>query len=203
MPHKKRKRKSEFDILLTMMRSKRKRKQTIMFTLLKSGFYQTEKDWTEVKYVYEDTIRNLLKNNDYGKNTLVIIPGDGTTPQAGLMFALRHKSWDVISIDIRMKNVFRVNIPPNLKIYREKAETIITEEFIKNNNHYDVVVLINIHSHAPNSLLFDLLRKHNKQLYYVSLPCCVRDTITTKPYKKYKNERIISPKNEIAIFKFP
>lgn len=201
MPNQKRKRKSAFDSLLKQFHSNKKRKQGVYLQLIASGFFQTEKDWTEVICVYDDIIRLIVSEQNYKKQTFVIISGDGRNPQAGLLFALNHPSWHVHSIDPRLKKNFKIELPSNLYLHAQKIEDVI-DDFLSRLKEYEVVLIIGIHSHGPdNEIYTKVCQKKHRGVYYISLPCCVKNGVNTTPHKHYINDKILSKCNEVFVWK--
>lgn len=153
-------------------------------------FFPNAKEITE-SFTCFNAVRKMLGSASFGENLTCLIPGDGTAPRTGALFALRTR-WHVISVDPLMKPRWvlgRHNIQ-RLSVKKAQVESMVPLVAPR-------VVVVSCHSHA--SLLAAVRRVSAERIDVISLPCCVADDIG-RPTKTWRDKACWSPQNTINAY---
>lgn len=141
-----------------------------------------------------NAVKEHLNYDSNDESVTVVVVGDGNTPRTGSIFAFMTK-WNVISVDPIMnvsdgygENTFDIK---RLLTFKSKIENMIIIE--------DKVIIVCVHSHAKTSNC--LKHVNGRQRSLVSIPCCFKPDIDQKPDVTYIDHGILSPKNEVMIWK--
>lgn len=173
--------------------------------LIRLKVFPNVKEMTESMAILS-AVNNLgLKRNDDG--VLFISVGDGVMPRTAALFAYATK-WICIGID------------PLIRFYDKKMHRLMKDTDRLYPIPYDVchaeikeilsgvtgpfhsVVFAFVHSHAKlfNSMeALKFLPIENRHI--ISMPCCYQDDLPIEPTKSYVDNRVISPKNRVNIYK--
>lgn len=138
---------------------------------------------------------NFLRNNKESlfslgdSNVALISVGDGCAPRTAAMFAFRT-AWNCYSIDPNMnwKNNGRVD---RLECFKCRVEEMPYY-------HFDNLVLLHIHSHAP--LLESCNHFTANKRIVLSMPCCVKQVREREPDLIYVDESVWSPHNKNLVW---
>lgn len=120
--------------------------------------------------------------------------GDGRTPRTGATFAFRSR-WQCVSVDPGMGNGWTQG---GRKAGRVERLTAIRRPIEEVTIEAERAVIVAVHSHAnlPNSVAAVRAR----ELAVIAMACCVPLALDTPPDVTYRDEGILSPHNEIAIW---
>lgn len=120
--------------------------------------------------------------------------GEGNTPRVSYVLAHIRPEWDIISVDPELKTGYEyLTIPGNLKL----QSILDTELDLSDQNDYDSVVIIGIHSHNNMKHFWNRIVRPK---LLITLPCCVK-TDLSDPYLKVEHDGVLSAKNTIYIWK--
>jgi len=147
------------------------------------------KEWSEVGGVF-DFVRKILKK---WEPDIVFDIGCGKRPTLGTMMALNYP-WDVISIDPKIDTNLCDNIH-GIKLVKSKLSDFNDEYNI---DHKYGLVLCN-HSHVKENEIKELLEKFDDWVY-ITVPCCVDNTLKGKYCINYIDEHMWTTKNKIYIY---
>lgn len=153
-------------------------------------FFPNAKELTESFTVF-NAVRKTIGAFRFGEDITCVVPGDGTAPRTGALFALRTR-WNVISVDPIMHRRWVLG--------RHRIDRLVARrlpisaiEPIKAAH----VVVAACHSHAPLSQVVKII--HADRLDVVSLPCCVPDDIGI-PSRSWLDRGCWSPENRVNIY---
>ena len=120
--------------------------------------------------------------------------GEGNTPRISYILAHARPDWNIISVDPELKSSYSyLTVPSNLKL----LGIYDTELDLSDQNDYDSVVIVGIHSH--NNMLHFWNRIVRPKLL-VALPCCVKIQLSD-PYLKVGHPGVLSAKNTLYVWK--
>src|SRR3990167_117347 len=153
-------------------------------------FFPNAKELTE-SFACFNSVRKMLGCASFGTELTCLVPGDGTAPRTGALFALRTR-WNVLSVDPIMRgswvagahNIRRLRA---LSLKVEELEPVVAGH----------VVVVSCHSHA--SLKGVMQRVNAERVDVISLPCCVPDGIG-KPTRTWLDKGCWSPENRINAY---
>lgn len=156
--------------------------------------FKDAKEITESISVY-NALTHEMQVDPMDKRVVCVVPGDGKYTQTGILLAFLTK-WTIISIDPEIA-VDELDESP-IKIDRF---TYIKDKIENVKMHVDgQLVFACTHSHAPLSVLLKNFTA-SKPRKLVNLPCCKpHDFISARPYYKYEDPYVLSPKNIIYLW---
>jgi len=158
--------------------------------LLEHRLFPNTKEITESFAMY-DASGKLPEGYEWNrKNVTCVVVGDGTKPRTGAMFAYRT-AWNVVSIDPNMSNTYYGDIN-RFKTYKNRIEDLKLEF-----NENTVIVLP--HSHAKIQDCLDSIKAPKRSI--ITMDCCVKNNLDTKPDVVYNDLDVWSPMNEIKIWR--
>ena len=165
--------------------------------LLTWKLYPNAKEITEAMGLFSAAIQNLGRGMEACSwDARAVIFGDGRTPRLGALLAMRTR-WQVVSVDPLLQPEHWEQIE-RLTILPCKGEAIPLPLDLDNR----VTFIFFPHSHAPMIECLARIKNYSSRTIIV-MPCCVpiAKTWVTKPHIMYRDMNVISPKNEIHIWK--
>jgi len=153
-------------------------------------FFPNAKEITE-SFACFNAVRKTLGPASFAESWTCLVPGDGTAPRTGALFALRTR-WNVVSVDPLMKLrwvLWRHHIDrlTARKLHVEALAPIVANR----------VIIVSCHSHA--SLKNAVQRVNAERCDVISLPCCVPDDIGS-PTRTWLDKSCWSPENRINAY---
>ncbi|MCP4336501.1 MAG: hypothetical protein GY679_01460 [Mycoplasma sp.] len=177
--------------------------------LLYFGLFPNGKEITESLATLR-AAKEYCVNDINQENTLFISIGDGCTPRTALTTAYYTK-WDTISIDpnLRLEELterFEERNVERCELHKNKVEDVgdvIDKE-------YDNVIVAMVHSHAKMKAVNEFLQRQTKinrkqNVFLIYMPCCFYEIVDQNNYDeiaRYKDDDILSPKNNIEVHKW-
>ena len=161
--------------------------------MLAMKLFPNAKEISESFAAFEAVRRHLQELHLGDPHITMIAVGDGGTPRTAATFAFRS-NWICHSIDpnlkggkLRWNNIARLTLHPDKARYVEPIKCPST------------AVVVAVHSHAD--LREAILVANAPRIVVISIPCCVPQKLSVPPDKRYVDKAIISPKNEVLIWK--
>jgi len=146
-------------------------------------------------------VQRILGPQEWGKENVCIIVGDGSTPRTGVMAALLTKWW-CVSVDPRIDGP-RAGIR-RLNTIRAKVEDVkdITWRTVIPGGDWHNTIILGVHSHAPALDTWKSVPQWGKHRLFVNIPCCVRNPNPDKRLliESYEDEHILSPHCRVDIW---
>ena len=194
------------DIFKQLLKKKPRHRQLVLDTLA-TGFFQTAKDYTEVRGAVKFLKLYLGKNKlevAFRTKCHIYVPGDGRDPQCGFVLAKLFTRSVVWSIDPRLRdqfidrteNMWKRRLAPNQKIVKGKIE-----DFSVPDNEVELSIIVCVHNHGPITDLYMAATQNSKRVIVVSLPCCAKESNLLYPPTKEKTDMdILSQKRKLYLW---
>lgn len=125
------------------------------------------------------------------RDALAVVPGDGTTPKTAALMAATS-AWKTLAIDPRLR-------PRQWDLERVEcdARMALPERLREQTRGAGLVAVLMVHSHAELGPLYDAIEGPKLA---VALPCCVPSGIDREPDRRFRDEGIASPANQLEIW---
>ena len=159
--------------------------------LIKLGLFPNAKEWTESCGVYH-AARNFLEIPFKNPNIGLVSVGDGVSPRTGALFAFRS-AWTCYSIDPNMRMDKKYDID-RLFCLANRIEEVQLDL-----SKFEQTVIVMVHSHATVENTLKTIKAD--KLHLICLPCCVPQELPNIPFIGYRDSNVLSPKNEIKVWK--
>lgn len=153
-------------------------------------FFPNAKEITE-SFACFNAVRKMLGCASFAESFTCLVPGDGTAPRTGALFALRTR-WTVISVDPIMRPRWVLGRHRIERLAARKLKVEFLEPIVANR-----VVVVSCHSHA--GLRNSLSHVSAERVDVISLPCCVPDDIGA-PTRTWLDKSCWSPQNRINAY---
>jgi len=150
------------------------------------------KEITETYAIYKFILKTGLKKL---KNIVCLDVGCGKYPYLSILLAHLIKSWEFFAIDPQL--AIRDYQTKRLNLVKDRVEN--TYEKIKDRLSDPLVIVCN-HAHIYLKDLSSFFK--DREVYYITNPCCFDNIPTNVVGYFYKDTRILSPKNIIYLAHF-
>jgi hypothetical protein len=165
--------------------------------LLELNLFPNVKEITESMAAYEGIKKVWDKVPPSEDSVVAFFPGDGYKPRTGALFAMRT-AWKCVSIDPKMRYGNGKKLSKFPGVDRLFTLRNVVENF-KINLESNIVVIVLVHSHAK---IEDCIKNiKGREVYVLSIPCCVQHDIGIDPMYEYLDRHILSPKNIVKVWR--
>lgn len=166
--------------------------------LLAARVFPNAKEVTEQMAAYQayfDHLFDLVHPSDARAHALVV--GDGTTPRAGALFAMRTR-WQVTSVDPQLARRERWARIERLSLVRDQVE-----RFTWSSIDDRPTIVIAVHSHAPLEVVTRELVDRTPVWGVVAMPCCrpQRFYDRRRPAVEYQDPSVLSTQNTLRLWR--
>lgn len=164
--------------------------------LMALKLFPNAKEITESFGALNAARKHLRKILDPADSSVILLAvGDGVSPRTAGLFAYLTR-WHCISVDPKMREKYDGKINKynvrRLEVIRSNIEDI---EPI----YADRALIVAVHSHASLKDSVDKVRAWYKVV--ISIPCCRNDDLNIKPWLSYQDPNILTPKNQVNIYR--
>jgi hypothetical protein len=167
--------------------------------LIRDQLFPNSKEITESVAAYM-AIKKLDSIKLNSPNVVVYVIGDGHTPRTATTIA-SSSNFTVHSIDPLLKNKKFKHCEKKKWFKRLQIHKIKSEDFTSIEKNCELSIVVAVHSHAPFE---EFWSKIPDPKVGIAIPCCFKHEIkNNQPVLKYHDEFILSPKNEVIIWKSP
>lgn len=156
--------------------------------MLVSGIFPNAKEITESMAVLFAVRRHFKAWSRSNERITLVAVGDGCRPRTAALMAF-NTAWTCYSVDPRMRVL-------EYSFKRVVLVPTAIEEFTLTSDH--PVLIAAVHSHANLQAARGVIQAPHVGI--VSIPCCVRQELSTPPDREYEDYGIASPERTVKVW---